>query len=211
MHGKEKSTKVTNVQLTRYGNAFTNFAVHDELDQLINMPGAIKATRETNIVADRCTVIISVPKNWGGSFGEHPGHCGIVLWKSNTRQYQSFGILMDGSFMDEEVNVHNDTLKRDTAFGIWYFTVAINPATYERMRSRMETLGVKKVGYGKFFVARGWSEEGSYSCVTAVDTILCAGGLSRGIASMSSTPYAYAQTFTTIGWYVSYADNMKHM
>ena len=47
--------------------------------------------------------------------------------------------------------------------------------------------------------------------VTAVDTILVAGGLSKAIATLSSSPYNYAQTFTRAAWYISYADNMKHM
>jgi hypothetical protein len=67
------------------------------------------------------------------------------------------------------------------------------------------------VTYGKVLISRGWSREGSYSCVTAVDTILVAGGLSWAVASMTSTPYAYAQTFTRTSWYISYADGYKHM
>ena len=205
----EKSQRVSSVEISRYQSS--DQGVHDELNALVNNKDATKYDREPNIEGDRCTVIISVPKNFGGSFGSHPGHCGVALWNSSNRKYQSFGILMDGSFADEEVNAHNDELKRDGNFKIWYFTVKINDATYTNLKNRMSQLGSKKVTYGKFFVARGWSEDGSYSCVTAVDTILCAGSLSKGLASMTSTPYAYAQTFTRSGWYISQADNMKHM
>jgi len=206
---KKKSQQVDQVTLERYKNS--NVGIHVEVNELVNNINATRNNLSEDIVGDRCTVIISVPKKVGGSFGDHPGHCGVVLWNSGTLDYQSFGILSDGTFADEEVNVNHDQLKSDENFIIWYFTVMINDSTYEKLINRMATLGSKKVTYGKFFVARGWKEDGSYSCVTAVDTILCAGKLSKGIASMTSTPYAYAQTFTRAGWYISQADNMKHM
>jgi len=208
---KSKSMKAGSVKLSSYKNS--DLDVNKELSNLINnnRDEKDKFERESDIRGNRCTVIISVPKKWGGSFSDHPGHCGIVLWNSSSYNYQSFGILSDGTFADEEVNVHNDYLKYDVNFKIWYFTKKIDESTYSKLKKRMSKLGKKKVGYGKFFVARGWVEDGSYSCVTAVDTILCAGGLSKGIAAMTSTPYAYAQTFTRMGWYISYADSMKHM
>lgn len=209
---KEKSQQVNKVDIKEYryfGKEDTE--VHEELTRLVNDINATKFKRNHKINGNRCTVIISTPKAIGGSFGSHPGHCGIALWNSETLDYQSFGILCDGTFADEEVNARNDILKRDENFKIWYFTISIDAATYESLRKRMSELGTKEVVYGKFLVARGWKEDASYSCVTAVDTILVAGRLSKAVASMASTPYAYAQTFTRAAWYVSYADNMKHM
>lgn len=52
----------------------------------------------------------------------------------------------------------------------------------------MSKLETKKVEYGNFLVYRGWKEDASYSCVTAVDTILVAGGLSNAVASLTSAP-----------------------
>lgn len=204
----EKSKRARSVNLAKYSG---DGAIHNSLSQLVNGAIAGDAGMATNIKGDRCTVLVSVPNDWGGSLTSHPGHAGVVLWNSTTLAYQSFGILMDGTFASEEINVHNDTIKKDPAFRLWYFTKTIDAAAYGRMRTRMATLGVKTVGYGKVLVARGWSTDGAYSCVTAVDTILVAGGLSWAVASMSSTPYAYAQTFTRVGWYISYAEGHKHM
>lgn len=203
----EKSARVSSVKLAKYSGADE---AHEELNELVNGKArSYECSQE--IKGDRCTVIVSTPNQWGGSFGGHPGHCGIALWNSGNRSYQSFGILSDGTFADEEVNARNDTIKKDPAFKIWYFTRSVDATTYESLRTRMATLGKKKVVYGKFFVARGWTQDGGYSCVTAVDTILCAGGLSAGLASQLATPYAYAQTFTRLAWEISYADGHKHM
>ena len=209
-HAKIKSRKVTNVILKEY-SYFTSSAVFQELNKLVNSDRAKEKERHVGINADRCTVIISVPKVWGASLSEHPGHSGIALWNSNNLEYQSFGIYDDGTFGSENVNVNQDTLKEDPKFKIWYFTKVIDINTYNKLRGRMEELDSKKVGYGKFFVARGCFQEGSYSCVTAIDTILVAGGLSSAIGSLSSSPYLYAQTFSSAFWHISEADNMKHM
>jgi len=204
------STKADHVNLMAYG--FSDTAVHNELDDLVN--GSVtNSGYSTDIGGNRCTVIITVPKTSGGSLTKQPGHCGVVLWNaSGKKRNQSFGIFDDGTFGTENVNVTRTTLKDNAGFLIWYFTKKIDGATYESMRKRMSSLHdeaeVSPKGYGKVFVNRF---TGSYSCVTAVDTILCAGGLSWGVASMTTTPHAYAQTFSTLSWNASYADNMKHV
>jgi hypothetical protein len=207
---KLKSPPAKNVTLVEYKYFGSDTGVHNSLKVLINSNIVTRKLRTANVSGDRCTVIITVPKRWGGSFSGEPGHCGVVLWNSGNFDYQSFGIMSDGSFADEEVNVHKDKIKIDANFKIWYCTKFIDSSTYNKLQGRMVALGGEKVTYGKFFVARGRKADSSYSCVTAVDTILCAGGLAWAIASLSSTPYAYAQTFSRAAWYISYADNVKH-
>jgi hypothetical protein len=210
---KEKSKRATKVVLTEYKwtTGADKDGVHSSLSTLINDKKPQQKKRSDKIKGDRVTVIISTPKKWGASVSSHPGHCGIALWNSSTFEYQSFGICVDGSFCDEEVNVNHNEIKEDKDFKIWYFTRMIDPKAYEAMRTRMTSLGEKEIVYGKFFISRGWSEDGSYSCVTAVDTILVAGGLSKAIASLTSAPYPYAQTFSSATYYISYAENYKHM
>ena len=208
----EKSQRVSVLKITEarlFGSEDSN--VHKDLQKLVNDGSATRMAMGTKLSGDCCTVIISVPKWLGGSFSKHPGHCGIALWNSQTLDYQSFGILEDGTFMYEEVNAKNDIIKRDRNFKIWYYTKKISSSQYNRMQKRIAELGKKTVGYGKVFVFRGVFKDGSFSCVSAVDTILVAGGLSTSLGSLALSPYGYAQTFTRFSWFMSYADNHKHM
>ena len=206
------STAAAHVDLSSYG--FWDTSVHDELDDLVN-GDVTNSGYATDIKGDRCTVLVTVPKTLGGSLTDQPGHCGIILWNSQgKKKYQSFGIFDDGTFGKESVNVNKagNSLKSNDGFKIWYFTRKIDKKAYDSMWKRMQALyqegEAQPKGYGKVFVSRFLD---SYSCVTAIDTVLCAGGLSYGAASMTTAPYAYAQTFTSLSWYVSYADNMKHV
>lgn len=203
---RERSNVVKRVDLKEYkGKTTASSDNHNRLSEMINLSICINASMiNENIAGDRATVIISTPKKWGASVSSHPGHCGIVLWNYNSRRHQSLGIYDDGTFGFEAVNVGGTKkIKKDDDFNLWYFTKVINLGAYDRMRARMYDLYQKQVDYGKFFIFRGVKEDGSYNCVTAVDTILVAGGLSKGIASLTSAPYAYAQTFTAPSWYIS--------
>jgi hypothetical protein len=193
---------------------------HDELNKLINTDGLDeKEPTETVEGANRVTVIVTTPENWGGSVTEAPGHCGVVLWKNDTCVFQSCGIRTDGTgkgyFLPERVNCKLHPIKADKSFKIWYFTANCDAGSYDKMQKRMaklhkESADGEKIGYAKFFAMR--LNDHSFSCVTAVDTILAAAGpkWSIGLASQASTPWAYAQTFTSAGWYISHVAAHKH-
>jgi hypothetical protein len=208
---KGKSTKnVSHVDLTEFAPGKNKDGIHAGVDHLVNEDDPEAWSYDSKIAGDRLTVIVTVPKVWGGSLSEQPGHAGVVLWNSSDYKYQSCGIDDGGNFSQEAVNV-GDGLNKNDKFKIWYFTKKINATQYEQMRKRCVDVAAKKHGYGKFFVARGIMEDGSYSCVTAADTILCAANQSWGVGAQLSTPYAYAQTFTRVAWYISVAEGFKHV
>lgn len=214
---RKKENAVDNVPLKKYSGDQTH---HDELDELINgkkitekMPDQVVAG------ANRVTVIVTTPEKWGGSLTSTPGHCGVVLWNNATREFQSCGIRTDGKghgfFQPESVNAPTSIIKPDKNYKIWYFTADCDKATYGKMQKRISHLYTTsedgtKIGYAKFLAIR--AADHSFSCVTAADTILAAGGASWsvGLASQTSTPYAYAQTFTKFGWYISSAAGHRH-
>jgi hypothetical protein len=214
---RKKAGAVDQVPLTKYSGDKTH---HDQLNQLIN-DADLTEKDPTELVAgaNRVTVIVSSPEGWGESFGSHPGHCGVVLWNNATREFQSCGIRTDGKgkgyFLPEAVNARVHPIKADPKFKIWYFTADCDTATYKKMQARIsklnkESMDAGSIGYAKFLVIR--ANDHSFSCVTAADTILAAGGpkWSVGLASQTSTPWAYAQTFTSAGWYISFAAGHKH-
>gem|GEM_PF-4399886 len=235
----ENTQRVKNIPLKKYGIAKQKIkdakyafdhqsdtdkagkykSIHDQINDLVNGEYSRRQPSKMNINGNRCTVIITVPKKLTESAGSHAGHCGVVLWDSVRRTFQSAGITMQGAFQEENINARLDSFYRDDRFDIWYFTKEITPTVYEKLQKKMNDFrsGSIKAAYrvygnfSKLGDIRGKKGCKIYNCVTSADSILCAGGLSKGVAAMTTTPLVYAQTFTRQWWNISCASGHRHI
>ncbi|MBO1349469.1 MAG: hypothetical protein EBE86_019705 [Hormoscilla sp. GUM202] len=167
----------------------------------------------TNLEDLQVSVILTSPKN---KISKEVGHAGLVIWgddrTNRQKQYVSVGIYDEGSTGEENIRIFGkakepNQLKYSERNNINFQTQSITAQKAEKILQRINELKGKNTSYNEFL---GNRYKNCYNCVTFVDDLLSAGGLSGVLGKIAAlaTPNFYHASF--LRWHHSHINNAKH-